>query len=191
MFRALLIATGILASTMASAKNLNIYDVLRATSSIVVTEAEPMGLNWAVGDTASYSLDLSIIKGSMVYTVKALNGSEAILGQDVDLGVAGKQSCDTTLDLNTGAVKKMVCNGQEQQTGNADEAEVVETKEDSVTVPAGTFTCIYMKLQNKKDQKITDMWANPKLVPVMGLVKAILPTPMGAATLQLTSYKKM
>ena len=191
MFRAIIVAAGILASVVASANISNVYDLVSATNVAVSSEAEINGLNWAVGDTASYSLDISIIKGSMVYTVKAINGTEAVLSQDVDMGFAGKQACETTLDLSNGQVKKLVCNGQEQQTGDAGNYEVLESKEDNITVPAGTFKCLYIKAQDKKDQKVIEQWANPKLIPVMGMIKAILPSQMGPATLQLTAFKKM
>lgn len=191
MFRALLIAAGIFASVAASAKTANIYDVLRSVNQAIVTDAEPLGLNWAVGDTAAYTLDMSFIKGSMVYTIKSITGSEAVIAQNVDLSFAGKQDCEITIDMGNGALKKMVCNGKEQQPGEAGNYEVLESKEDNVTVPAGTFNCLYIKAQDKKNNQTIEQWANPKLVPVMGMIKSILPSQMGPVTIELKSFKKM
>jgi hypothetical protein len=190
MMKSIILTVSLLASAFASAKTATIYDVLRATTEAVVTEQEARGINWTVGDTAAYTLSVSFIKGSMVYTVKALNGNEGVLLQDVDMGFAGKQSCETTLDLSTGEVKKMVCNGQEQQPGAAGEYEVLETKEDNITVPAGAFNCLYMKIHDKKNNQDIEQWANPKQVPIMGMVKAIMPSQLGPLTLELKSYKK-
>jgi hypothetical protein len=109
----------------------------------------------------------------------------------MDLGFAGKQDCDEVIDSTTGAVKSMVCNGQNQNPGDASDVEVIDSKEDTITVPAGTFTCLYIKAHSKSQNADIEQWANPKLVPVMGLVKALAPSQIGQVTVELTSFKKM
>ena len=108
------------------------------------------------------------------------------------MGFLGKQNCEMTINPQTGETKKFVCNGQEQ---NADQGqvEVIDSKEDTITVPAGTFTCLYIKAKSTAQGQTNEIqqWANPKLVPVMGMVKTIAPSQMGEVNLELTSFKKM
>jgi hypothetical protein len=148
------------------------------------------GLNFKVGDQTSYNLTMaSFIKGSMVMTVKSVTDSEVVITQDMDLGFLGKQNCEETIDPNTGELKKMVCNGQEQNKPEAD-YEVIDTKEDTIKVPAGTFTCLYIKVKNKADNTDAEQWVNPKLIPVMGLAKMTTTSQMGPVVVELKSFKK-
>jgi hypothetical protein len=122
-------------------------------------------------------------------SVKSIDSTSVVLGQDLDIGFLGKQSCEVTMDVNTGEQKSIVCNGQAQQPPSASDIELIEQKEDTVTVPAGTFTCVYIKA--KTQGQIVQQWVNPKEVPVMGMVKSIVPSQVGDMTLELTSFKKM
>lgn len=191
MFKALLIATSVLVSVNASAKT-TIVDFVQSVNKTILAEGDVNGFNWKVGDQANYAINMGgFIKGTMDYSVKAINGSEATLGQEIDLGFAGKQSCETVIDTANGQVKSIVCNGQNQNPGDQGEIEVVDTKEDNVTVPAGKFNCLYVKAHDKKQNADIEQWINPKLVPIMGLIKAIMPSQMGKVNIELTSFKKM
>ena len=191
MFKGLILALSMIVSLHASAAT-DINTVF-SDSTRAILAAPLAGPNWKVGDTASYKLNIaSFINGTMVMTIKALTDSEMTMGQDADLGFAGKQSCDVLIDIHNGKVKKMTCNGQDQTPAEgANDIEIVETKEDHITVPAGAFDCIYIKAKQKSDGKEIEQWINPKLVPVTGAIKMIAPTQLGAMTVELTSYKKM
>ena len=191
MFKSLVVAASVLISVHASAA-VNVFDVVTSLNKVVLGDSETMGLNWKVGDTGNYALNMGgFIKGTMVYSVKAINGAEATLSQDVDLGQFGKQNCETVIDTNNGQVKSVTCNGKPQDAGNADDIEVVDSKEDNISVPAGQFNCLYLKIHDKKQNTDMEQWANPKLVPVSGMVKAIAPSQLGKVVIELTSFKKM
>lgn len=190
MFKSLFVAASLLISIQASA-NFDSVAFAEFVNKRVFATAEPMGLNWTVGDRANYAVNIaSFIKGTMSYSVKAINGSEATLGQDMDI-MGQKQNCETVIDTTNGQVKSIVCNGQQQNPGDQGEIEVVDMKEAKVTVPAGTFDCLYIKAIEKKENKTIEQWANPKLIPIMGMIKAIMPSQLGAVNLELTSFKKM
>lgn len=190
MFRALLIASALFASTHASA-SFQMNELSLNLGKAVFSDVETRGLNWAVGDTANYKLDIGgFIKGTMEMIVKSVNGSEAVLTQNMSV-MGQAQNCEMTLNLNTGEVKSMVCNGQNQETGGGDDVEVIETKADTVTVPAGTFECLYIKAHSKKQNADIEQWANPKLIPVLGMAKALMPSQVGKVTIELASFKKM
>ncbi len=189
MIKTMVIALSMALSFGAQAANIN--TVVADINAAVLHEVEANGIfDWKVGDTSSYSLTLgSFIKGSMVMGVKAVAADAVVLTQDMDLGFVGKQSCEITMNPNTGETLSFVCNGQAQDPNQGGNVELIEQKEDTITVPAGTFTCIYIKA--KQEQNIIQQWINPKQVPVLGLVKTIAPSQLGEVTILLTSFKKM
>jgi hypothetical protein len=153
------------------------------------------GFKFKAGDTASYNMtvaSLSFLPLKMTMTVKSAKVDEVVFTQDVDLMIQ-KQSCDTTINPLNGQIKSIVCNGQSQAAPQMD-PEVLVSKEDHVTVPAGSFDCIYMKVRNKKDNSISEQWINPQLVPLMGMVKATQQIQLAGQSipvvLELTSSKR-
>lgn len=190
MIRSLLMSAVLIAGMTASAST-TINNLMFNVAQSTLSDVETMGLHFVQGDMANYNLDMGgFIKGSMVMTVKSVTATEAVIGQDMDLGFAGKQNCEMTLDPNTGATKKFVCNGKEQNTGDQGDIEVIDTKEDTVTVPAGTFTCLYIKAKQKSSGDNIEQWANLKQVPVFGMVKMVAPSQLGQVTIELKSFKK-
>ena len=192
MFKTILLALS-LAFTV-NAKAVTINDVARDLTNTILSDVNPDGtFNWVVGDTASYNLKMGFISGSMVMTIKVVEPAKLVIAQDMDLGFMGKQACEMTLNPQNGKLEKMTCNGQDQTPGDQGTTEVIDSKEDTVKVPAGTFTCLYIKAKQTAQGKetIVQQWANPKLVPVMGLVKAISPTQLGEMNVELVSFKKM
>lgn len=189
MIKTMVIALSMALSFGAYAGNIN--TIVSDINAAVLHDVEANGIfDWKVGDQASYNLTLgSFIKGSMVMGVKAVSADSVTLTQDMDLGFMGKQSCEITMNPNTGETLSFVCNGQAQDPNQGGNVELIEQKEDTITVPAGTFTCIYIKA--KQEQNIIQQWINPKQVPVMGLVKTIAPSQMGDVTIVLASFKKM
>jgi hypothetical protein len=181
-----------LAFAAGNAQATDINNIFTSIGSAAVQDVHTYGIfNWAVGDMASYKLSGAggFLNGTMVMSVKSLTASDVVLGQDLDLGFLGKQSCEVTMDVNTGEQKGMVCNGQTQQPPSQDDLELIDSKEDTVTVPAGTFICVYIRAKTQGQE--VQQWINPKEVPVMGLVKSIVPSQIGTMTLELTSFKKM
>ena len=190
MFRKLLIASVIALGSVAQANTVAEMVAQSSMNAFFSTEVEAQGFNFKVGDSANYKMDMGFIKGTMAMTVKTVAADEVVIGQDMDLGFMGKQNCEMTINPQTGETKKMICNGQEQQKGNKDDVELVESKEDTVTVPAGTFTCLYIKAKQKSQNVMIEQWVNPKEIPVFGLAKTIAPTQMGQMVIELTSFKR-
>ena len=146
-----------------------------------------MGLKWKVGDTADYKLDAGFISGKIHSFVREDNGSEIWIQQDMDLGFAGKQKVEILFDKATGQVKKILAEGKEQTLPDASNLEMVETKEDRVTVPAGTFDAIYAKIKDKKEGTTQEAWINPQEVPINGVVKVLAESQFGPVKQELTA----
>lgn len=145
-------------------------------------------IDWKPGDTASYNVDMGFIKGTMIARVDSNDGNEVWLSQDMDLGFAGKQQTQTLLDAQTGEVKKVLVNGQEQEMPEQN-YELIEIVDDTITVPAGTFKCMHVRFTDKSNNGEINMWQS-NTVPMSGMVKQIAPSQFGKVTVELTSYNK-
>jgi hypothetical protein len=189
MIKSMVLALSLALSFSANASTLN--KLVADVNSAIFHSSEERGVfDWKVGDQATYNLQMGgFIKGSMVMAVKSVTADTLVLTQDLDLGFMGKQACEITLNPNTGETKSFVCNGQAQDPNAGGDIELIEQKEDTVKVPAGTFVCVYIKA--KQGQNIIQQWVNPKQVPVMGLVKTLAPSQMGEVNVELVSFKKM
>lgn len=156
----------------------------------IFAEVSPSGIPWAVGDTADYSLDLGgFLKGTMKMFVREITSEGLWLEQDIDIQIQ-QQKVETLLDVETGRVKKVLVNGEEQKMGDPADTEIVDSKPDNVTVPAGTFECSYLKIHDKKQNSDSELWVNPELVPMVGLIKQAATSQIGPVTIELTGFQK-
>lgn len=147
-------------------------------------------LGWKVGDTNSYKLNMGgFINGTMKMYVREFVGDDAWMVQDIDLMIQ-KQKVEALIDTNTGELKKLLVNGQEQQRPEPN-FEVIEQKQVNVTVPAGTFKTMYIKIKdNSQNGQITEQWVNPREIPINGMAKSLADSQLGKVTIELTSFKK-
>lgn len=164
------------------------------TQDIAINVFEASGLtfdlNWKVGDSANYSLSGGVIQGTMTTLFREKTEEGFWVQQDMDLGFLGKQKVEILYNRSTGEVLKLIVNGKEETPPKGDDLEIIESKETSVTVPKGTFDCIYAKLRNKSDNSETEVWINPNLIPLGGLIKTVSQTQMGPLNVELTDFKK-
>lgn len=154
---------------------------------VVLSQIGTMGLNWRVNDTANYNMKMGFIQGKMVMKVASIGPEGIWMHQDVDLGFLGQQQAQILLDQNTGAIKKMIVNGQEQQVPEQD-LEIISTEQVQVTVPAGTFDAIYVLARSNNEE--LKMWVNPNAVPLSGMIKQVSPSQLGEVVVELTSFSR-
>jgi hypothetical protein len=147
-------------------------------------------LNWTVGDSADYSLNGGIIQGTAHMFVREATEQGYWLQQDIDAGIFGKQTVEVLYDKNTAMPLKIIANGQDQPLPDPNDTEIVETKQDHITVPKGEFDCIYAKIHDKKQNQDAEIWANPLEVPISGMLKMMSPSQIGTITLELTDFMK-
>jgi hypothetical protein len=146
--------------------------------------------DWKVGDENDYNMNIgTFLKGTMVMKVREVGVDGIWMDQDMDLGFAGKITTSALIDPNTGEIKKLLVNGKEQAVPKQN-IEVVEATEDHITVPAGTFDCIHARLLDKDTNKESNVWMNPQLIPLSGMLKTIQPTQLGNMTVELKSFHK-
>lgn len=191
MFKKMILALGVLASTVSMAAEFSTMDFVRGLQQSTMDQARTTAIEWAVGDACHYNLSIaSFINGKLDIVVREKSADGYWLDQNADLGFAGKQSASMLIDANTGAVKKILVDGKEQPLPDQNDMEVIEVKESSVTVPAGTFEAVYFKVHDKKQNQDMEQWVNPKLIPISGALKSIGQTQMGPLVTELVSFEK-
>jgi hypothetical protein len=146
------------------------------------------GLEWKVGDTADYAVNMGgFIKGTSHNFVREETATGFWMQQDMDLTIQ-KAKIEVLLNKSTGQIEKLLMNGQEQSIPK-NNVEIVEMKESSITVAAGTFDCIYAKIRDKGDGKISEAWINPQVVPMSGTLKAVAEGPIGKVVQEVKSMQ--
>jgi hypothetical protein len=190
MLKGLLVGAVLAVSSLGFAATTLVDTVASVSQHAVLDQAHTMGLDWKVGESCNYKVDMGFIQGSMVMSVREIAADGIWMVQDVDLGFAGKQKMESLIDPNTGEVKKMLVNGKEQAVPK-NNTEVVEVKEDHITVPAGSFDCIHARLKDKDSNEESNAWLNPSAVPLSGLLQVKQPSQLGEVTISLVSFKKL
>ena len=150
------------------------------------------GLNWKVGDHLSYAVTMEQLPIPMTMTedVTAVTADGITLVQVIDMMIQ-KQEVKILIDPNTGKIKKMWVNGQEQAPP-ADEGTPHIIKQEEVknfAVKAGTFDAIHLIIENDKKEQ-TEMWINPLAIPITGALKMIATQQGQKITMELTAFKR-
>lgn len=188
MFKAFFTSVVLAFSANAMASS-TLVDFLVNQQQLVIQEVGPQRLTWQVGDTASYNVNMGFISGTMVMKVASVGPDGIWMHQDMDLGFAGKQKVETLIDQETGAIKKMIVNGKEEQVPDQD-IEVISTNQEQVTVPAGTFDSMHAVVRERGKSEDINIWVNPLVVPMSGMLKQVAPGPIGEVTVECTSFSR-
>ncbi|MFN8790214.1 MAG: hypothetical protein ACK5Y2_02010 [Bdellovibrionales bacterium] len=160
--------------------------------SVLLSSIEAQNLiEWKQGDTNSYDIGMmgGFVKGTMVQKVRSVDAEGIWVDQDMDV-MGQKQQASQLIDPATGEIKKFIVNGKEEKVPEPGEQEILEATESKITVPAGNFECIFVKIKDKKSGDITQAWINPEKVSIGGMLKVIQPSQFGEVTIALKSYKK-
>lgn len=190
MFKSLIIAVTLMVSAAAQAHN-TLAEAIFASQQTQIQEAVvAQGLNWKVGQENNYKLNMGgFLKGTMKMYVREVGADGIWLVQDIDMSIQ-KQKVEVLLDSATGQIKKMLVNGKEQEPPKAD-YELIDQKEDHITVPAGEFDVIYLKIKDNANKgQISEQWVNPRDIPLSGMAQSKADSQLGKVTIQLTSFKK-
>ncbi len=154
-------------------------------------EASIQALDWKVGEAADYQIRMGFIPGSMTMLVREEVFEGFWLEQNMDLGFLGKNKVELLIDKRDGSVLQMIVNGEKQEVPEQGNMEIEDMKEDRITVPAGTYDCIYLRIRDLDKNETSEMWINPSEVPIAGLVKQVAPGPIGNVTVELTKFRKL
>lgn len=190
MFKSLLVAAAMVVSVSAQAYSSLAEVVLASQLPAIKGSVVAQGLDWKVGQETNYKMNLGgFINGTMKMYVKSVGADGIWFVQDMDMMIQ-KQQAEILIDPNTGEIKKILVGGKDQEIPKSD-YEIVDQKEEKVTVPAGTFDTIYLKVKdNANNGEIAEQWVNPRDIPLTGMVKSVASSQLGPVNLELTSFKK-
>ncbi|MDZ4662251.1 MAG: hypothetical protein SGJ18_11605 [Pseudomonadota bacterium] len=144
---------------------------------------------WEVGQKMEHKISVMNLEGSMATEVKKETEVGYWLNQDVS--IAGQeQKVQMLISKEDGTILEMIVNGQKQTPPATPEVEILEQKEANITVPAGTYDCLFVKVKDVATENISEVWINPKLIPINGMLKAILRQQGLEVAAELVSFKK-
>lgn len=190
MVKSLFVAVAMIVSAAAQAHNTLGESILASQLPSIQQSVVTQGIDWKVGDTNNYKLNIgSFLKGTMKMYVKAIGADGIWMVQEMDLKIQ-KQSVEMLMDPNTGEIKKVLIDGKEQSIPESDPY-IVDTRQEKVTVPAGTFDSFWIKIQDRANNNDeSEQWINPSEVPLSGMIKAVQNSQIGKVTIELTSFTK-
>lgn len=189
-----LIAVGITVSgTSASAGQGDSFQAVQkiVLSNIQQSQIGMLELNWKVGEQADYSIDMGFFSGTLVMKVDSETSQGFWMSQNINLGPMGRQRAEMLLDKVTGEILEYKVDGRRQDPPEAGNMEMVENREDRVTVPAGTFKCMYVKMRDTSNNQEMQAWINPGAVPIVGMLKQVSPSQLGEVTVELTGFRNL
>ncbi len=194
MFKNLLLGTLMAAGFSSFAARTEIFVptptmAARTIATVSTQEIKPTAmLNWTVGSTADYTINMGFISGKMHAQVREETAVGFWIQQDMDLGFMGSQKVEIHINKDTGEVIEMLVNGEKQDAPDASNTEITESRREKVTVPKGEFDSIYLKLHDKKANTDAEAWVNPSIVPMGGMLKQKAPSQMGEVVIELTDF---
>lgn len=147
-------------------------------------------INWNIGDSADYNMAGGLINGTMHMFVREATPQGYWMQQDLSLGFLGEHKIESLIDKESGKILDMIVDGNKQAPPDPNDSEIVDSHRDQVTVPKGTFDCMWVKLHDKKENTDSQSWINPLEVPIAGLIKAVTPSRMGEVTIELTDFHR-
>ncbi|MCB0411010.1 MAG: hypothetical protein KDD22_00695, partial [Bdellovibrionales bacterium] len=141
------------------------------------SQPELAQLDWKVGDRADYLVDMGFLKGTLVMHVREWVAEGPWIEQNIEM-MGQKQKVEILFDKNDGSIITMIVNGQKQEVPK-NNSEIEDMKEAKVTVPAGTFDCIYVKIKDLDKNQSSEAWINPQLIPIAGMLQQKAPSQFG------------
>jgi hypothetical protein len=147
-------------------------------------------INWQVGDYHKLQVQF-LLPGEGTKEVTKDEPSQNGVWYTQEISLLGqKQKTEALIDRATGKTLKLIVNGQEQDPNQGGDIEIVEQSETTITVPAGTFDCFYIKANVKAQGQTTqaELWINPINVNIDGTLKMTMQSQMGPISLILKEF---
>lgn len=190
MVKSFILAAAMIVSASAYAHNTIGESIFASQLSHIKQAVVTEGIDWKVGDTNNYKLNMGgFLNGTMKMYIREVGADGIWMVQELDLQIQ-KQTMEVLIDPNTGEIKKMLVNGKEQSIPKSD-PQIIDQRQEKVTVPAGTYDSFWIKIQDKANNNAeSEQWINSQEIPLSGMLKAIQDSQLGKVTIELTSFTK-
>jgi hypothetical protein len=151
-------------------------------------------INWKIGDFHKFNVKFLFGGGAGLKSVPSEDLAQNAVWLKNEMTLMGqKQVTETLLSRTDAKVLKLIVNGKEEDpnAGGDAQVEILEQFEDEVTVPAGTFRTMYVKLKTtaQGQETIIEVWINPTEIGIDGQLKLVAQTQFGPLTLEVTEFK--
>lgn len=143
---------------------------------------------FTVGDSADYNMNMGFITGTTHMFVRQQTSQGFWVETDINASLLGQQKVEA-LYSPAGKLLKLLVNGKPQTPPDPSTEKVVTMHKATVTVPKGTFVCMYIKIEDTSNNQDSEIWVN-RSVPIGGMVKEVSPSQIGNVTLELTNFSK-
>ncbi len=167
---------------------------LKAIRAVEKKIAAKQAVDWVVGDYQTHKIQF-LFPGTAWKVVDREDdsmGQAAVWLKQTTRMMFTNQISEQLIARGDGSVLKTLIDGVEQAPSTEEpQVEVIEQAEDVVTVPAGTFDCMYVKAvvtQVGQAPQTIEMWANPIDINMDGSLKVIAQSPMGPMTMLLKEF---
>ncbi|MBS1985714.1 MAG: hypothetical protein JST16_16260 [Bdellovibrionales bacterium] len=151
-------------------------------------------INWQTGEYHNLTVslegmgDIGTMHTEVMEDVPAENAFwyqqvMSLMGQD--------QTTRSLISRADGHEIRRIVNGKEETISTDDnKIDVLEESETSLTVPAGTFDCLYIKakITTKDQSQEVEMWVNPRDVNLDGMLKMTMQTQFGPMSITLNEF---
>ena len=145
-------------------------------------------IDWKVGEWQDHVVSFQFGQGTMRKEATSEEGDGLWVTNTVAL--MGQNMVEKILiDRRTGKILKIIINGEEQSVEEPN-IEVLEQRQESVTVPAGTFKAMYVKVKMvaQGQETTSEMWVAPREVNMDGAVKMIADQGFLKLTVELKAF---
>lgn len=130
-------------------------------------------IDWKIGDYSNYNLDLGFFGKGKVHKEATKEEGNAVWVVTTAKIQSGDQKIETLISRADGKILKIIVNGKEEKYQDHD-LEVTLKEESQVTVPAGTFKAIHIKITDHTEKMDIESWLNMKEIVLEGMAKSIV-----------------
>jgi hypothetical protein len=185
---------GLASQSQAGGQEWSVNQVMRE---VAIHQAQVDALNlidWQVGDFQKIAIEMIFGKGAGTKEVTKEDTAQGAVWLVQNIAILGQnQKTESLIRRADGKLLELIVNGKKEDP-NADggKVEIIEQKETSITVPAGTFECMYVKAKITQQGQTQDveLWANPIDVNIDGMLKVEVQSSFGPVTLLLEQFGK-
>lgn len=165
---------------------------LEVAQELTLPQLTAGGIDWQMGEWTSYTMSLAIAQGSMVKFVSQDEGDTFWMTMLMKLDLFGQPyQVESKMRIRRadGMILELYVDGQKQEVPKQ-EVTLISQEADRITVPAGTFDSIHVKMTVLQDGQTMniDTWMNPRDVNLDGTIKMVQEGGLMGMTLELTGF---
>lgn len=185
-----LIAAMATAQVRAEISAVEIQQALRVLTVLDTVQSAQNLINWQVGDFQDLTVKMIFGGGTSHKEASSEDRAQNAVWLKNTISLMGQnQVSEALLSRADGKILKLLVNGKEESIPDQ-KVEILEQAETTITVPAGTFDCMYIKARITSGSQTQElkMWANPVDINLDGELKAVIGSQFGDITMELKQF---